>query len=349
MSNGPINSGVISLALNGASAPTTLLAAVRAVTVEQQLNLPASCTVALDPDDYAGAGRPLDLSRFQLGTSMTVRMGLTNAKPVFSGRIGALEPILAPSGRTLEITGYDALFTMSFGTKLRTFLNATDSKMVTQVITEAGFRPDVEGTKASYPYALQNNVSDYRFILSRAERLGFEVFADDQKVTFRASRQGGASLLSLEYGVGLIEFRSRMRALPQGSKVTRIGWDPKAKRAISATVSSARSDDRMGGRETGYQASAKFGSSAVSGPDGSIVDTAIAESLARGVFERDLWNFVGGTGSCAGNPALEPGVNITLTNIGDRFDGLYYVTGATHRYDIEEGYMTRLDLRRTGQ
>lgn len=348
MATGSVLNGVFKLSLDGKAAPPALIAAVRTMVVEQRLNLPASCTVTLDPDDYAASGRPLDLGRFQLGQSMTAQLGQSDPKPVFSGQIGALEPILAPSVRTYEITGYDALFKMSFGTRMRTFLNMPDSKMVQQVVTEAGFRPNVESTTAVYPYAMQNNVSDFHFILSRAERLGFELFASDQTITFRAGRQGGASVVSLEYGVGLIAFRARMRALTQGAKVTRTGWDPKAKRAISATVSSGRPNDRMGGRQTGFEASSKFGSSAVAAPDGSVVDTRIAESLARGVFERDLGAFVEGEAECAGNPALKPGVNITLANIGGRFDGLYYVTGATHRFDSEEGYATHLDLRRTG-
>lgn len=348
MAKGSVLNGVFKLSFDGKAAAPALIAAVRTMVVEQQFNLPASCTVAIDPDDYASAGRSFDLGRFQLGQSMTAQLGQSNPKPVFGGRIGALEPILTPTSRTYEITGYDALFKMSFGTRMRTFLNMPDSKMVQQVITEAGFRPDVESTTAVYPYAMQNNVSDFQFILSRAERLGFEVFASDQTVTFRAGRQGGASVLSLEYGVGLIAFRARMRALTQGSKVTRTGWDPKAKRAITATVSSGRPNDRMGGRQTGFEASSKFGSSAVTAPDGSVVDTRIAEALARGVFEHDLGAFLEGEAECAGNPVLKPGVNIKLSNIGGRFDGLYYVRGATHRFDSEEGYTTRLDLRRTG-
>lgn len=348
MRDDPVQGGVIKLAFGGAAATPGLLAAVKSLLVEQQLNLPAACTVTLNPTDFSGPGQPLDPGRFQLGASMAAQIGLSDPKPVFSGQIGALETILLPSGRSLEITGYDALFKMSFGTRIRTFLNATDSKMVSQVISEAGFRPDVEATKATYPYALQNQVSDYHFILSRAKRLGFELIANDRTVTFRAARQGGASVKSLEYGVGLIAFQARMRALPQGEKITRTGWDPKAKRAISATVSNAKPDDRMGGRQTGYEASRKFGSSAVAGPDGSIVDTRIAESLARGVFERDLAGFIEGTATCAGDPTLRPGVNIKLSNVTTPFAGLYYVTGATHRFDMEDGYMTSLDLRRTG-
>jgi uncharacterized protein len=344
-----IQGGVVKLSFDGKTLSSDMVVAVTSVVVEQRLNMPASCTMVINPVDYdAKSYRAMDLDGFELGTDVSVSMGLNQAEPMFAGKIAAMEPILTATCRELEITAYDPLYQLGFGTKIRTFLNMTDKMMVNQILEDAGLIPDIEETEGTYPYVMQNRVSDYAFIMSRARRLGYEVLASGRTITFRASRAGEEPTVSLEYAVGLTEFRARMRALQYGGKVSRVGWDPKTKSVISATVSSGTPDDLMGGGKTGFQASSVFGSSATAGPDASITDAQIAHSLALGVYDNDLDNFLEGVGTAPGDPGVTPGVNVELTNIGAKFNGVYYVTGSRHAYDIANGYVTRFQVRRTG-
>lgn len=349
MADGSIQGGVVSLTFDGEALGQDIAAAVTGATVEQRLNMPTACTIDIHPVDYdAESDRVMDLSGVDLGSTLTVQMGFGNPKPLFSGQVAALEPNLNATCRELQIIGYDYLYALAFGTKVQRFENVSDSAVARQIITAAGLTPEVEDTEAIYPYVLQNNVSDYRFLLSRAMRISFELFAQDRTIVFRSGRAGEEETLSLEYGVTLTRFRARMKALKQGGQVTRLGWDPQAKRAIVATVSSGPPSDRMGGTETGYQASSVFGSSATAAPNASITDTQIAQSLAAGAFQNDLDGFMEGVAECPGNPAITPGINVRLNNIGAKFSGPYYVVAARHSYDINGGYTTRFEVRRTG-
>lgn len=344
-----IHGGVVKLSFDGSDMSPDDAAAVTSCVVEQRLNLPAACTVMINPVDYDEQSyRAMDFGDFDLGVSMSVMMGMDEPVQLFSGKVSALEPNLTNTCREMEITGYDALFDLDFGGKARTFENSTDSQMASQVIEEAGYEPQASATEAVYPYVLQNNVSDYRFLLSRARRLSYELLANGRRVIFRPSQAGEDPVASLEYGVSLTEFRARARALKKGSSVTRLGWDPKTKQVISATVDSGPPSDRMDGEETGYAASDSFGSSAIVGPDASITDNQIAQSLAQGLYEAGLDDFLEGVAECPGNPAVIAGVNVELSNIGERFNGLYYVVAARHIYDITGGYRTRFEVRRTG-
>jgi phage protein D len=349
MTGTSVQGGVFKVSFEGTDAPTSEVASMTSLVIDQKLNLPAACTVVITPTDYnATAGQAMNFGTFELGSSMSASIGLQTPVQLFSGKIGALEPNLSRSRRQIEITGYDALFDLDFGNAIQTFANSTDSQIAAQVIEQAGFEPVVDTTEALYPYVLQNNVSAYRLLRSRAERLGFELLASGRQVYFRASQAGQEAVVSLEYGVTLTSFRARLRALKRGSSVTRQGWDPQAKQLITATVSSGPPTDRMGGEQTGYDASSGFASSAVTAPDASITDSQIATSLATGAYETGLDDFMEGVAECPGNAAITAGVNVSISNIGEGYDGLYYVVAARHSYDLYSGYKTRFDVRRTG-
>lgn len=341
--------GVVDFTFSNRALSTSMAATVQSASVDLRLNAPAECSVTFAPGT-AEAGQDLGtmFGQFPLGTEMTVAMGMDETTRIFSGQVAALEPNLGPSSRTLGLTGYDCLFKLKFGTKARTFENCSDSQIAQQVIEGAGLAAEVDGTQAVYPYVLQKNVSDYSFLMARAARLNFEVFATDRTIHFRRSQAGRQSVLDLEYAATMSEFTARMRAVQQGSTVRRTGWNPKTKQTIGASVSSGPPSDRMGGRQTGYGASSGFGGSATAAADASIIDTASAEEVAQGAYGRNLDTFLEGSAECPGNPRIRPGINVGLSNIGGPFDGLYYVTAARHSYDVDGGYVTRFELRRTG-
>ncbi len=347
--SGSIQGAVVKLSINDTELPTDQLAALTSATVDQRLNLPAACTVVITPLDYDSlSAKAMDYGTFGLGGAMTLAMGFGDPVAMFSGKVAALEPTLSAGKRAMQVTGYDALFDLDFGSAAKVFYDSTDSQIAEQVITAGGFTPEADPTEALYPYVLQNNISNYRMLLSRAARLNFELSAWQDTVSFRASRVGDVTVASLEYGAGLIDFRARVRALKRGSSVTRRGWDPKAKQVVTGTTSSGAPSDLMGGEQTGYEASSNFPSSAVTGPNGSITDSQIATSLAQGVYETGLDDFIEGSGECNGTPAITPGANVEIKGVGDRFDGPYYVTAAVHAYDTRTGYRTRFEVRRTG-
>jgi phage protein D len=45
-------------------------------------------------------------------------------------------------------------------------------------------------------------------------------------------------------------------------------------------------------------------------------------------------------GTAEGNAALRVGTHVTLRGLGPRFDNVYYVTRACHRWDVASAYET---------
>lgn len=347
--SGNATGAAFEIEVEGSPLPDSDASAVYGVTVDQSLDAPNRCVIALNPVNYpADTLRGLDFGVFAMGASLSVSLGMGTARPVFSGLITAVEPSYADRCRRVNITAYDRTYLLQFGTKARIFEEMTYSAIAGEVLDEAGLEAEVEPTSAVHAYVPQINLSDYRFLISIARRIGYELGMRNDVVTFRKARLDDPPVVTLEYGLGLSEFNTRARALTRGSTVTRLGWDPKTKSVLEASVSNAEPEDRMGGEETGFQMSQSVEPSPVTGSDASIDDVESAQELAGGARDDLLDNFITGEARSTGDALIGAGSVVEISGIGGRFDGPYYVVAAIHEFGIDAGYTTRSTLRRTG-
>jgi phage protein D len=343
-----ISTSGFQLMLNGRSLANTVQDDISSIAVQYEMNLPAMFSFEYNSfDEESGTWQGIDLKTFNLGDKVRVSMGLDELVPMMEGEITAIEPVFNENYSHVVIRGYDALYRMRFGTRLHAYTNTTDSAVVSYLAGKAGIQAAVSAPATKYPYLLQNNQSDYSFLLERADRLGYEVLIDDGKLYFRESQEGKAPVGTLTYGEDLDSFSASLKALPQGSKVEVRGWDQNNKQAISAVSGSGSELSRMGGSQTGLEMTAsRIAESPVTLPTGSAVSPDDARNMAKGIYNTELLGFVEGEGMCSGMPALRSGVNVELKGLGDKFSGTYYVLGAVHTYDVG-GYLTRFQVRRT--
>ena len=73
---------------------------------------------------------------------------------------------------------------------------------------------------------------------------------------------------------------------------------------------------------------------------------AEADQIAKAELNKAALDFITGDGVCAGRPDLMSGKVVKLDGLDKRFNGRYYVTGATHRYTPTRGYRTFFRVRR---
>jgi len=198
-----------------------------------------------------------------------------------------------------------------------------------------------------YEYVFQNNQTNMEFLVSRAQRIGYQVFADQEKLYFK---QGDASIDSklpaLKLGEELRVFRPRMTTMHQASSVQVYGWDAKGKQTVR---SEARPNEQLkqgGMQESGAKITGKklgldqFAVAVVDSPVASIDE---ANALATGLMNDIGYRFLAADGICVGNPALRAGRKIKLAGLGQRFDGDYFVTTAQHIYD-GQGYRVEFSV-----
>jgi phage protein D len=313
-----------------------MVAAFEDIEVDTTLYLPDMFTIKILDYDLKWINDAL----FDLGkeVEITVESGseLGGHKALLiKGEITALEADFSIGGdTTFLVRGYDKSHRLHRGKKTRTFLNQKDDAIVRTIAGEVGLTPEIDSTTVTYDYVLQNNQTNMEFLQTRAARLGYQVYAAEGKLYFK---KGDAKLgdgPTLKLGEDLDSFRPSLAATHQVDKIEIKGWDPKGKTAITAQATPNGSLNQGGMTQTGGDAAASaFGSATEVIVDQPVFTTTEATALATALSNDLNREFVQAEGRCLGNPGVKPGWTITFDNLGDRFNGKYFVTSATHTYN----------------
>jgi phage protein D len=343
-----VNVASFKLLFDGNELSDELLMAIKEVTFEDEINLPAMFIIKLNIVNFMqGTWRGIDLESFKPGDTVKLSMGMDSAVEIMTGEITALDLTFSDTA-FLEIRGYDKLHRLRFGTMRRSFTDMKDSDIASSIASEVGLTPESEDSQKPHPYIFQNDQSNYEFLLERSKRIGFEMLVNNDDFIFRKSQEDKTPELTLEYGVDLDSFSVQIETLTQGSQVEVRGWDIKKKEEITSTVSSGSENTKMAGRESGYSFSeSAFGSSSVCIVDDMITDTDEARNIAKAKYNLMLKEFISGEGECMGNPGIRAGMTLEIKGFGERISGIYYVISTVH--SIKEGlYTTTFKVRRTG-
>ncbi len=229
------------LKLGGADAPEELMQDLANVEVDDSLHIPDMFTLQVrDPrltwadSDLLKIGQEVEILAKAAGENSQ------QPKRLLIGEITSVEPEYPYGSAPLVVCrGYDRAHRLHRGKKTRTFLQMTDSDIVTKITREYGLKPDVDGTTEVHEYILQSNQSDFEFIMERARRLGFSFLVDDRTLLFKKPGSIPSETVELEYGTSLRQFQPRMTTASQFKEVVVKGWDPVNKRDIIGRAGSS--------------------------------------------------------------------------------------------------------------
>jgi phage protein D len=339
----------VEISVDGRPLPVDAAGHLVEVVVDQEVSAPALFILRLAEADDLQPFRWIDDDQlFSIGNAVEIRFaGAGQNRKVMTGEITALEPDFAGGGRpSLAVQGYDRLHRLMRGTKTRTFLNCTDSEIVSTVASPTKLAVNASVSGDPLGYVMQYNCSDLAFLQDRAARIGWELLVEDNTLFFRPAANSDVEVLSLTLHEGLYEFSPRLSTMGQVSKVTVRGWDAKNRQSIVGVADAVSTF--MGGRRSGAKfVSEKFGNAELIEVDRAIATQKEADLVARGAFNKMALQLIVGEGACDGRPDLHAGKVVGLKGLGKRFSGPYYVTRAIHTYAADRGYETRFHARRT--
>jgi phage protein D/phage baseplate assembly protein gpV len=305
---------------------------VHEIHITDFLRLPDVCSLSVGYPAHAQGNpfRDLDSSAFRIGAGLEVRLGSTDenrTKSLFKGEIVTLEPSFETGGATLVVRAYDRSHRMLRNRRQRAFSNQTVSDVVTRICREYGLTAHTDPSGDALPHLLQNNESDWEFILRLATRVGFEFVVDD--TTARFTRPGnGADEIELRYPDDLHTFRPRVTAVQQVDEVNIRGFDFKEKRQVHEMQSSPAQVTAAGIKRN--DVAGKFGPTALEIAGQSFGSRSEARGIAQAMLDRLANGYLTADGSCAGDPRIKAGVKLQVSGVGSSFAGTYRVTRADH-------------------
>jgi len=328
--------GVITFTLlsDGNAVPETT--EILSIQVSKTANrIPFARINVRDGDAGSGTFEVSSSDLFTPGREIEIRIGHDgdNTK-VFLGVAVRQRVRVRPSGESfLEVECRDKAFAMALGRKNRYFTDVTDADALGEIIGEYGLEADVEDSGVTHRELLQFHGCDWDFMVTRAEANGRLVIVDDGKITIKTPEISGDPVLQLAYGGNLLAFDAELDARYQWKKVTANAWDSEGQTLFEATSEDA------GFTENGNLSGATLAE--VSGLDsydlrhGGFLAEDELQRWADAALLKSRLSRIRGTARYIGPFIVRVGEAVELQGVGERFNGLVYVTGVN--YALKDG------------
>ncbi len=333
--------------INGRKMPPEFMDALVEIVVDTSLHLPNMFTIRIHDPQLIWVEK---IELFDVGKQVTLKVETGQEQGNLSGllikgEITALEPTFSVDGRSmLLIRGYDQSHRLHRGRQTRTFANQSISQIVRHIAEEVGLSAEVDPIQVEYDYVLQNNQTNMEFLLERAERIGYLVYAVDGKLYFKQGEANQGDGPELALGETLYNFQTRLITAHQADRITVKGWDAKGKIPIVSEATPNGHLNQGGQNQTGGDiAKSAFNEAEAAIVSQPVFTVAEAEALATRLSHDISREFIQAEGVCRGDPRIKAGWMIIIKAVGTRFSGKYFVTSATHIYN-ERGYETRFSI-----
>lgn len=230
---------------------------------------------------------------------------------------------------------------LTVGRKNAYFFEQTDSEIISDLLEKAGVKADVESISVTHKQQVQYDSTDWDFLLARAEANGKLVFTNEEKVQVKAPSFNGTPVCNLLFGATILELDAEIDARLQYSAVKSVTWDA----AQQSLLEKEAIDPKL--KAPGNLSSDALGQ--VMALDyyrlqHIAVSEEEAQAWADAQWLKSKMSRVNGRAKCEGIATVNPGDIVTLSGVGDRYNGNAFVTGVRHDFDTVQGWKTHIQF-----
>ena len=310
---------------------------VLSVSVSKEVNrIPTAKLVFIDGDASEEKFEISDTSDFIPGKKIQIKIGRDSTNTtVFKGIVTKHAIKIRGSGSSMLIVECrDEAVRMTLGRHSKYFEQVKDSEAIDALIGKyAGLTKDVEATNLKHRELVQHHVSDWDFMLLRADANGKLVIVSDGKVSVKKPNTEGSSVLNLTYGSTIFEFEAEIDARTQWKSVKSRAWDYTNQVVVEAEKSSGGILElgNLSGSTLANSTSPTHFEMMHSGK----VQQAELQALSDALMQRSRLSKVRGRVKFLGSSLVKVGQMIDLQGVGDRFNGKAFVVGVHH--EVEGG------------
>ncbi|MEM7105408.1 MAG: type VI secretion system tip protein VgrG [Bacteroidota bacterium] len=266
---------------------------------------------------------------FKPGAEVEIELGYDdNTESVFEGIIIKHKIKTGRKKSRLTIECKDKAVFMTQVRKSAYYYESLDSDVIETIIRDHGLSGDVEASSVSHKEIVKYNVTDWDFMVTRAELNSMIVIAGEGNITVKKPELSGGSVFSANYGENIYDFEAEMDARTQVSGTKGKSWDYANQEILEADGEEPRMAN-LGNVDGSELASSMNDQTYELVHSGKVEDQELAE-WASARFLKSRLARIRGRVRVNGVAALKPGVLITLAGVGDRFSGDAFVSGVAH-------------------
>ena len=288
-----------------------------------------------------------DRQLLDFGKELKIALGTTS---LFVGKITALEARY-PEGNSpsLVVLAEDRFQDLRMTRHSRTFADATDADVFSQIAGDHGLTPDVGVNGPTYKVLAQVNQSDLAFMRDRARTLDAELWVHDSTLSVQPRSSRGGTPVTLTYGKELREFRVIADLAEQATSIDVLGWDVSGKQGIDESADDSVVSSELNGGDSGPSIlKSAFGDRKDALANATPLTSDEARTRAESLLKHRARRFLVGHGTAETKPELVVGATVTLAGLGPLFEGDFYLAATEVLFDGAKGMRTDLELERPG-
>jgi Rhs element Vgr protein len=311
---------------------------VLSVSIVKEINrIPVAKIVIRDGDASERTFEISESDDFLPGKKIQINIGLDgDNNKAFKGIITRHAIKVKESGHSeLIVECRDEAVKMTIGRHSRYFEKKKDSQVFDEIVGNySGLSAEPEATRLEHRELVQPHVSDWDFMLLRAEANGMLVIADDGVIKIAKPKTNAKPALNINYGSSVMEFEAEMEARTQWKSVKAFSWDYPNQKLFEAEASEASAFAQLGNVEGSTLATAIDLENYEMRHSGHVLEQEL-QAWVDGIILRSRLAKIRGRAKVTGFSAIKPGDMVSIEGVGDRFNGNAFVTGV--RQDIGNG------------
>ncbi|TRO61567.1 MULTISPECIES: VgrG-related protein [unclassified Streptomyces] len=269
--------------------------------------------------------------------------------PLLTGEVTGLEADYDGTGTFTVVRGYDAGHRLVRRRRVAAYKNQSAADIARKLAKEDGLQLGTIGaTKTVYDFISQANVTDWDFLSRLADENGM-VMSVNAKGKFEFTKPkpasgapgvgtaGDKSPFVLQARHDILRLRAAVTAADQVGKVQARGWDITTKKKLTSMSLATKNAGVSIGTAPG-EAAKKFKTSTLVETGTPYDKQAEVKFAAESLSDDVTSSFAELEVAVRGNPKLRPGVPVTLTDVGDPFQGKYTATSVRHVFGDGQHY-----------
>lgn len=304
------------------------------LVVNHEVNrVPSATLIFMDGEAAKETFEISDKNEFVPGKTIEIKAGYRSVeKRIFKGIVVRHSIKIRKNGSFLILDCKDPSVKMTVGTKNKYFIQQKDSEIIEALIRQNGLSSQVEPTSQPHKEVVQMDMTDWDFMMMRADMAGKLVFVEDGKITVAKPDFNQEPVQTVVFGSSLLELDAEIDARSQFQTIKGFSWDAanqeltevEGKKPPANKLGNLKEDDlaKVIGAEPKIQ-------------HGGDIEKLELQTWADTARQKAQMAKVKGRAKFQGTEKAKPGVVVRLQGIGNRFKGDAYITAVRH--SIAEG------------
>lgn len=300
---------------------------ILSISIVKEINrVPWAKIIFRDGEASEGDFEISNSSSFLPGNKIIIEIGLDgDNKPAFKGIITKHAIKLKENGNgELHIECKDEAVKMTIGRHSKYYETVKDSDVFDQLISSYSLESDTKPTSITHRELVQHHISDWDFMMLRAEANAMLVNVNDGKITISKPETSGNPVLQVSYGSSILEFEAEMDARHQWKNVEASSWNYSNQQLFKADATNSSFGEV--GNITADQLASVINLDKYELHHSGYVSEQELQEWVNGVMLRSRLAKIRGRAKFTGFAGVKPGDMVKLDGVGDRFNGNAFVT-----------------------